>query len=285
MTDLFNRNWSLRVGTILIRANTLDIAFNVTKTKRREPNKAAIKIYNLNREHRDQIEESSEVNVTLEAGYNDDLSVIFSGNLRSGESVYTGNDVITSIEGEDGGTAYRRSILSRSFPAGTEVLTVLKAAVEGLGVGQGNLRDFSSINILEMGTTYPEGTVLNGPARDEVNRIVRSIRDTDSARTRYSWSIQNGNFQIRRGRRPVRDRAIKLTPQSGLLESPVRTRPDGRRPRFVSAKSLLIPGIFPGRIIVLESKFISGNFSVRRVSYKGDTSTNDWMCDMELEDY
>lgn len=282
MTELFSRQWRLQVGSVLIDATgdeqPLDIEFEVEKSTAREPNTVSISVYNLNSSHRDQLKDANRVGVILEAGYRGgELTTIFSGDLRDVESSWDGLDVVTKLEGEDGGNSYREARLQRSFAAGTPVLTVLRAAVEAMGIGEGNLRELSELAIEDTGSTYPEGTVLSGPARRAVDRLVRSCG--------YQWSIQDGNFQIRQRGRPVRGTATVLSPETGLLGSPSRSKPERGRPRVTNAQCLLVPGLYPGRVILLRSREIEGQFMARKVKFSGSTFASEWGAELELVEY
>jgi hypothetical protein len=273
----------LQIGTIRIdsarpgQIQPLDISFSITKSTRREPNTAEIKIWNLSPNHRGELDDADSVQVSLNAGYKEGTSLIFSGDLNEVESIRDGVDFVTTLEGSDGGATYRSATIQQSFARGTAVSTVLRAAVAALGIGDGNLAQLGTIELTEGGSVYPEGTVLSGPARSAVDRIVRSCG--------LNWSIQNGNLQIRRGRNPVESRAIVLHPATGLIGSPSKNARDGRRPPTISAESLLIPGMYPARKIVLESDAISGQFQIKKITSVGNTAGNDWKHQLELEEY
>lgn len=290
MPELFRREWALRIGRVRIsgqaegegdnpRRHALDINFEVQKSVEREPNTAKIQVYNLSPHRRAQVRETEDLTVKLEAGYVGQTSVLFEGDVRTADSVPDGVDVIITLECEDGGTAYRATRVNRSFEAGTSVQTVLRAAAEAMGVGDGNLREVSQTVELEGGgTMYPEGTVLSGRACDEVDRIARSCGLT--------WSVQNGVLQFRRGSQPLETTAIRLTPNTGLIGSPSRvTETQGQRHGLVDAMALLIPGLYPARKVVLESREVEGQFQVHRVKHIGDSAGADWFAELTLEPY
>lgn len=287
MAELWGRVWSLQVGTMLLEGrapldrsadlHSLAVEFSVKKSLRREPNEAEITIWNLGREHRAAIAAmEADAAVILKAGYQEtSLEQIFSGDLRASPAEWDGPQVKVTLEGSDGGTAYRNTRVQRSFAPGTPVGTVLAAAVEALGVGEGNLPQLrSQLRLTATGETYPGGTTLSGPARDEVNRIVRGCGGT--------WSIQNGVFQLRLSG-PARRTALRVTPQTGLIGSP--TQATDRGVTTVTAKVLMLPGMYPGRIVQLESREIEGNYEINRVEYKGETRGTEWGATLELRPY
>ena len=286
MAELWGRVWSLQVGALLLEGlapdtgadlTTLAVEFTVKKSLTREPNEAEITIRNLGREHRAAIAAmGADATVILKAGYQETgLEQIFSGDLRASPASWDGAQVTTTLEGSDGGRTYRSARIQRSFAPGTPVYTVLAAAVDALGVGQGNLPYLrSQIRLTATGDTYPGGTTLSGPARDEVSRIVRGCGG--------SWSIQNGNFQLRLAG-PARRTALLATPRTGLVGSPSQETDRGRT--VVKAEVLLLPGLYPGRIVQIESREVEGNFEIFRVEYKGETRGDAWGATLELRPY
>jgi|ADGO01.1.fsa_nt_gi hypothetical protein len=144
MARLFGRTWRVRIDTI--QFTELDCSFTVEKSTKREPNKCSIRVWNLTAEHRAQLESLSvtrqrgpgRIRVELEAGYGDRTSLLFRGDLRHATTVREGPDLVTELEGEDGGRAVLWSRVNRSFPPGTRVDQVVRACAAAMGVGAGN---------------------------------------------------------------------------------------------------------------------------------------------------
>jgi hypothetical protein len=269
--SLFGRIWSLQIGDLLIDATDeksdkiLEVEFDIEKSLTSEPNTASIGVYMLQKANRDRIVSSSDVDVVFKIGHKgQDLAQIFGGTLRHAYNEWSNRTVITKIEGDDGGASYRNTVISASFGVGTSVLDVLKKAVDGLDIGRGNLSSISSVTLRNGESTYPNGTAIHGRARDVVTRLVSSCG--------LSWSVQDGSFQLRENGKPVVGTAIVLKSDTGLIGSPKRTENHDGKPPVVEVESLVIPGLYPGRIVVLESLDISGNFMVSKVKFSGRSS-------------
>ena len=263
MADLYGRTYLLTVDTI--RFNGLDISFDIEKSTRHEPNKAKISIWNLTKDHRDQLEGLSvqrgqgRIRVELEAGYQGNNSLIFRGDLRTAKTVRDGADLITDLEGEDGGRAVLWSRVNRSFPAGTRVDQVVRACADAMGVGAGNTDEIvRGAQLVTGGNTFPEGTVLEGAAADQLRRILRSLG--------LRYSVQNGALQILRRGEPLQATAVRLAPSTGLLG-----RPEVNADGTVSATTLMNPDIYPGRRAQFDTVDLAGAFRVERTKYQGDT--------------
>lgn len=269
MARLFGREWYLSVGSLDL--TDLDLAFKVTRSVRREPNLAEIRIWNLSPETRAAIDRDQIV--VLRAGY-EDPPTLFRGEIRDVRTERDGQaDFVTVVQARDGGRAYNDARMSRAYAPGTPALRVLRDAVAALEIGEGNLADFASAYALRTGSDgFADGYVAAGPARRVLDALARGAG--------LRWSVQNGALQLMEQGRPLQRRAVVLAADSGLVESP--TWNEGRRRRTVTAKSLIQPGIEPGRIVVLESALITGDFEVRAIEYVGDTRGNDWIATMEL---
>lgn len=272
MARQYIRAWRVTVDTL--RFTGLDISFEVEKSTKREPNKCLLRVMNLSQDHRRQLEQLNttrkkgpgRIRCELEAGFRDPgPSLIFRGDLRTALSEQ-GEDGTwtTTIEGEDGGRAVLWSRVNRSFPAGTRVDTVVRACAEAMGVGVGNTEEaVQGLQLERAGATFTEGTVLSGPAPDELDGVLRSVGMT--------WSVQNGVLQLLRRGQALQATAVRLTADTGLVGTPVRAA-DGT----VNVKLLLNPDVYPGRQIRLDSPNVRGFFRVRKAKYGGDTSAQPW---------
>jgi len=282
MTQLFRRSWSIQIGTTRISSisiNLLTVKFSVEKSLEREPNRATVRIANLSEALRRRIELEDDPQLEIRAGYEDLEDVIFVGDVRDAWSERDGADIWLVVESDDGGRSYRTARIARSFQPGTALATVIYACVDAIGVGRGNSTQIAPLAELDSGgTIFANGYTVDGVAWRELDRVCRSAS--------LRWSIQSGVIQLRRAGQPAETRAIRLSPGTGLVGSPSRGKRDPRqRRKRIGARSLLIPGLYPGRVVVLESAEVEGNWLCRRTNYIGDSSGQDWYVDLELEEY
>lgn len=285
MTRLFSeRDWEIRVGTVLITpgtpGRTLTCEFEVTKTTAREPNKCTVKIANLTRRRRDELAELDEPELQVIAGYRDFKDTIFAGDVRDLWSYREGVDTWTEIEAEDSGRSYRTARIEQSFAPGTSLSTVIRACAVAMGVGVGNTDEIAADAELPSGSnTYPTGTTVSGVAWRQLNRIATSAS--------LRWSVQNGVLQFRRpGQAAETVSAPHLSPGTGLLESPTRGARDQRTGRITyGAKCLMNPAVYPGRVVRISSRELSADLMVKRATYSGSTTGENWFVDTELQEY
>jgi len=269
----------LRIASGLAGEPQFTVKFEVNKSTAREPNTLSVQLANLNPATARRFEETDDQLVELRAGYGDLVDVIFAGDVRDVFTLRDGTERWTTIEAEDGGRSYSTAEVHATFGDGVSVSTVIMACIDAMGVGRGNAESVSSGASLRSGsTTYDGGTVLDGVAWRELDSVCRSAG--------LRWSVQHGVIQMRSAGQPSDTRAIRLSPSTGLLGSPTRGARDQRTHRVaIGAKAMLIPGLYPGRVVQLDSDTVSGAYLCTRTRYAGDTAGPDWYCDLELEEY
>lgn len=286
--NLTDRYWEISVGTTLIATSSspagtrpLTVEFEVAKSLDREPNRSTVKVTDLSPSTRERLEALDEPELNISAGYQDLglRDTIFVGDCQDIYSTRDGANVVTTVESEDGGRSYRSARLSMSFPPGSSLATIISTIAGAMDVGIGNALAIAATATLPTGSaTFLSGLSIEGPAWRSLDTVCRSAN--------LRWSVQNGVLQLRRRRQPAEITTVLLSPSTGLIGSPARSSKDPRTGDIsISAKSLLIPGIYPGKTLVIQSSTVTGNYMCHSVRYVGSTVTNDWYIEMELKDY
>lgn len=268
--ELFRRQWRVTIdppGGQGKEWDDLDIKFKVTKTGTNTPNKLELGIYNLSDDSQSFVEKKG-MAVILEAGYEDELNTLFSGELelathlkggnhgqREGKRIKNGSDWLTEIEGSDGGSAYR-TIMHESFGPGTTEASVIRAIAKKMAVSIGTLKGLSD-------EPFRKGRQLSGPARLQLESLCRSRK--------LRWSIQDGTLQILPVGGSRNTSPILIDPSSGLVGSPEKTEKGG-----LQLTTLLRGSLNPGDLIRVESRAINGNYVVEKVEHEGDTTGQPW---------
>ena len=269
MADLYDRVASLQVDTLVLTG--LRFAFKVEHTLRPRPGKAEVRVFNLTKAHRDQLDSLDGVATVLDAGYAaTGMATLFSGTLRRvSHERLDGNTWVTKVEGEDGGRQRRTARTSRSFRAGTPLRTIFLALAQDLGVGSGNTSQATASALLDsVGNTVVTGTSLRGMVAEELDRLC--------AGAGLEWSIQNGALQILPLGTALSGQAIVLSPTSGLIGSPTKEQ-RGR----VKFRSLINPEIVPGKQVRIQSRVVAGAYRVDKCAWSGDTEGQEWYVDGE----
>jgi hypothetical protein len=297
MTELFNRDLTLNVGGAVINMHDVDpitrrirpmlrVRFVVEKSGNRDPNRAEVIVYNLNRANRKVLEEGSnllektegafEWPLVIEAGYVGSKSQIFSGDITYANSVRSGVDWVTTIEAEDGGKKYASKRINKSYGPGTTLQILLTDLAKALGVGLGNsaakfaaaATDVNSRVFKRNFKRFQKGVVVRGRVSRNLDRYITSAG--------FLWSIQDGQLQVLGPDEVVVGTAVVLNKSTGLIGAPEKGEKG-----IVTARSLMQGLIIPGRRVILESESVTGQFKARDLKHFGDSHGNDWYTDFE----
>lgn len=296
----FQRAYRLNVGSVEIDArqgvglNALRIAFSVERDVKRHPNNCEICVYNLTRSHRAELAMLANVRVRLEAGYVDDVGIIFDGDLRSARSHREGTEMVLRVSGGDGESQCRTAHINKTFAAGTPIGTVINELGKALGVGSGNLKDFTGAALANGSKTLTRSLTLSGSVFDELEHVTRSCG--------LRWSVQDSALQIREVGLPVGDRQGPLLRADtgligdvqletvvagaesvkGLVKSNKKLKAEGFTTGSTKATgvSLLRPDLIPGVPFRVESEAFTGNLVCTATVHHGDShSTDQWSVD------
>ncbi len=269
MTELKQRKLELGIDNILIRDSR--VSFKVEKTLKPDPNTAEITIYNLTDAQRDHISAVASPIVRLSAGYEDGTTQIFYGQLIHCTHEINGPDIITTLSTGDGIEEYRKKRIRMSIGPKTKADVVFKALITALGLKKGNTEKF--VTRFKTGVKaqiFLSGAAFSGSASFELTQLCKSAG--------LSWSIQDGALQIVDQNTATEKFAIKLTPTTGLVSSPSISNKG-----IATGKCLIIPDMYPGRQIEIDSRFLKGRFRLEKVSFTGDTHGSDWYCEFEAK--
>lgn len=275
MTLLFRRAARIVIDTIELvvdpafPGSALDVRFSIERSLKPEPNTAEIQVWNLNADHRSQLEELDRVACTVEAGYEEQTAMLFSGTLRTTFTTREGADLITTIQSGDAEKEYKQARVNLSIAKATPNASVLQQIVKAMGIAEGNLPSATPL-LLATPPLFPQGGVLSGSSSQIMTRVAQSLG--------FEWSIQEGALQLLQVSAPLAATAVLLKSDTGLVGSPSIDN-EG----ILTAQSLLIPDVFPGRLLVLESERLSGSYRVEKCNYSGDTAGPDWYIDIEAK--
>lgn len=259
-----------------VQDNIWQITFDISKSadnKRNNGNSAAIEIYNLS-DSQIKLLESDYLEVEFSVGYRESgAHTLVVGNVTETSTIKSGNDYVTQLRIGEGYTDLNHQQLSKMVSPGKTVADVLEEIRQQMpGVSRG---------------AYT-GTNLNNP-------IIFGWRLKGSPREMLMKLCEANNleYNINAGVLNVSDENGLLTKDTqlapvlneftGLIDLPFYTSEVGRKPkkdkkrrRGVQFKALLNTDIVPGRIVKLESKWISGFYRVNTARFSGDFRGNDW---------
>jgi hypothetical protein len=288
-TRLFDRVATLVVGTLDLTG--FRFKFHVEKSIKPEPNTVRIEVYNLSPDHRSALAEivpgkklakkgkgktspslHGKIPVQLEAGYRDSgPQLVFLGDLVTVDSERDGPDWITTITSGDGARNYRTARINQTFRKGTTVQAAMQSIVKVLGLGQGNLGQIRPTDANGSGVLV-SGMSVSGPAARAMSDLCRSAG--------LEWSCQDGTLTILEQGKALAGKALVLDRASGMISSP-NVDGDG----ILKVKTLMIPGVQIGRLVVVDATQVKGNFRIEKVTTEGDTHGSDWGHEIEAKRY
>lgn len=250
----------------------LDVSFECEKTTEAKPNTGNITIYNLSRENRALIEEP-ETMVTLEAGYEDSMGIIFVGNDLLVQTIKKGVDFETIIRSKDGGKQVAETHVNIDIPEGETMEQSVRKIVK-------KFNDVTGRNV-ELAQLPKKKAAKSRLVSKSAKEALTEILEPEG----YQWSIQNGEFRVVPLEQGSTETVYVLSSSSGLIGSPEKTRfrlpgkdkdTDG-----ITFTCLMNSEITPLRRVKLESLNIRGIYKVMKVVYRGDYKGTDWYCQVE----
>lgn len=263
-----------------IDVSNLRITFRVKKTLKPQPNHADIRVWNLNTFSQALLENSAALACSLEAGYKDEgMFRVYLGEIRTADTKQHGPDYVTKMVTDDKGRKLQKVHINVPIRAGSpieDVIRLILGSFNGTGapsgtVGEGNLKKaMEELKKFGLTSLHPRGGLLAGNAAQELTDLCKGAN--------LEWSIQDGNLFLLPVGKAWGKASVVLNSNTGLLKSPMVDN-EG----FITAESLMIPGIYPGSVVIMESKFKSGAYRVTEVEYHGDTHGVDWFCKIKGE--
>jgi hypothetical protein len=245
------------------------IEFEIEHNLTKHPNQCLIKITNLSEATRSAFKKSP-LHISLEAGYKDDSSLIFRGDITYALSVLNDADWVTTIQCGDGDRIVQHARVNKSYSAGTSIGNILEDTFKS--VGQQIPDEIKNSDIFKQ--TLKSGMAISGKHKDVVPALLKPHG--------YTWSIQDGQPLVLKDDDAVGE-VYTISEAEGMIGSPEFGKPDrkGRAP-IVTIRTLLHPKIRPGHPVTVSSRDLSGTFKVLKVKHRGDSLGSDWVTSVEI---
>jgi hypothetical protein len=259
-------------STLGFELSNLDCQFQVKKSLKLEPNTCELKIFNLTQETRRTLETPKKLIVRLDAGYPDAVAQLYLGEVRSAHSHREGSDIITEISTGDSEKELATARINMSIGPKVSASVALMAICRELKVGIGNANVMAAKLQSKGVVFFGPGTVISGSAK---RALVDFCRSAD-----LECSIQDGVIQILDLGKALQDKAVYLSPETGLVGSPTIDNKG-----IVSVTAFIQPDLRPGRKIQIAAESVKGGFRIQDVEYTGDTAGNEWYAKMSAKAY
>lgn len=222
-------------GSKAVSIKDLRITFEIQKSLIAYPNKAVIRIYNLNETTRNQIKNEF-TKILVNAGYQGDVSLIFSGDIKNVYHHIDGVDTITEIYAGDADSAWINSTVNFSSASSQSLIDTVIAIVNTMeGVTLGNLIG------LDQGKISDKTVTFSGASRDALDQLASTYN--------FDWSIQNNIFEttVKGGALTPQSTATVISSTTGMVGSPTVTE------LGADVTVLLNPKLLPNRWILIKA--------------------------------
>lgn len=267
--DKFGRNYNLKIelqnGSSLTITLPFTVEFNIIRNLNSEANTATTRIYNLSKEHRNQIRfnmfrDGNFRKITIQAGYGDFLSTIHVGQIQEALSYREGVDFITEIISFDGYTAYAQKDNPQNIPA-SNINPVSKKSAFSFGisklpdVSQGAIGDYTGFYYRPIG----------------FNNAIDWLREESIG----GFYIDNAKAHILQDNEYIQSTTVPLiNAQSGLLGTPRLQQ------TYLTFDMLFEPSLYVGQKIQLESQTfqdvhganLNGFYKINELKHKATIS-------------
>jgi len=286
MTDLWKRNAKITLkllGQESIQFGDLRVKFSIVKDSTQDENVATFVLYNLAESTRKKYAKK-DTEVNFEWGYSGlkdidpffvSYDTLFTGEVTNPTPTERqGTEILTTLKCGDTHSLITNLGMSISLKEGSASVTKIlmdivgEVKANGYGIAQDFYKVIKDI-VREEKNAYKNGVALEG----KVNKILQTVLD----KVGYKHSFQNGNLTVYKLGEPISPTAVLLSPSTGLLDVPkqkefdVRVGEENKKVNGLEIKSLIVPGIEPGRLVTVESRDYTGVVIVQKASIVGDT--------------
>lgn len=267
MTVQFGRKIAISVsdGQSTRTWTDLKMDFSAAHTDDSEPSQAQVAIYNLNSTSIAFIKESGQT-LRIESSYNDNsYSLVFQGDIEHAWTSISGPDVAMNIKAEDGGNMLSTTRVSVSLAPGATAYQALSqliaAAGAPLGVLDENMVSAASARV------YATGITMFGSFGEFMDNISHELGGR--------WFVTDGAFNFIEDNAPVDNRAVLVTPNTGLIGSPEvimnKSRNDSKKISGIKWQMLMQPSLRPRQSFVIASREHDRDIVIaEKVMHKGD---------------
>lgn len=261
----FGRQWKLDISNDqeTLSITQLRVAFEIDKTINEKPNPAKIQVWNLNRDHINQLLSQDYKKAALSVGYNE-LRQIYSGDITKVRIQRDGLDFVLTLECSDGHQAYTQSRAKTTLKAGATDKQIVEEIQKTMPKIQSGAIDIPNQRKL------PRGKVLNGNSRDVLTKIARN--------NGADWSIQDGSLVFLPKDKVLNDEAVLISQDTGMINAPEQTD------EGLELTCLLNPALQIGGLVKVESiiEYFNGEYKVIKLAHSGDGLGGDWQSKMTV---
>lgn len=256
---------------------SLHMTFDIVKNTEKAANECKLKIYNMLIDTYNDLKNAKDLQIIIDAGYEDLHNIIFIGDVTTMNWSRQGVDTVVDILAYDGQYALQNSVLSKSYAPGTLIRTVVedcKKALKTLGITVD--KEFAEFSKKAYSKTL-YNTLKNGLTEQDrvINILIKLLQPYN-----YKVYIQDKALIIAPKKWKVNQSTRKTAsfgPNSGLIGTPT-VKSNG----VIEIDTVLNPNLKVGDIIEVDCETLKGYFTISELRISGSNYEDDWKCQMEL---
>lgn len=251
ITGQFGQKITVKCNNATIKSSDIDFEFTIPFDDDTEANEAEIIFYNLSKTTIEQFKRDSVI--TVEAGYQSDTGLIFSGRVSSVKTKFETVDKKTTVKAIDDVSLKERNIENVAYSAGVKASYILRDLVGRLGLP---IAAFST----RQDMTIESETTVDGGIMDSIRKYAR-ICGVSAYICKGSVYVQD----VRQGKHIN----FTVSEHTGLIEIPEEFTDEIQEENYTefingyNVKMLLQHRMQTGAVINLKSKNVNGTFAVR----------------------
>jgi hypothetical protein len=283
---MFLRKVIIKVDDVELK--DFKITFEVEKYLHGTPNKANVKIWNLKKSSRDQIEEKGK-KVEILAGYEDtETGLVYSGDIVNVVHTKTQTEWVTEILSGDGIDILGGSIVNQTMAAGSSMNQVYDALVARLpGISKGVTKGIK--NCLSGKKSLLRSLQLTGDVKSWLDQIAKDCG--------FEYSVNENIIETNPTGQPLSDLPpIQVNQAKGMKNSPKKTE------KGVNVKTILNPNLKLARTIDITDTgkeipkgtgsfeevpgtIDQGVYRIVKIVHRGSTHENTWESEIESDTF
>lgn len=276
-------NFWKRAATLQIGPRRYDMAglyfeFDVPFRDSEALGMATITVHNLAESTRNSIQQGTPV--ILNAGYEGDVGVIFTGKASRVMHKQSGTEWITTITAAEALEEWLSYEVNKTYAAGSRASAIVQDLLNLFGLEVGTVE-------LVVDKDYPRGKVCQGKVKNVLTEIV-----TLDCKSRFL--IRNGTVTISDPDKGL-DMGYVLSAATGLLratdetadteittnQTTIGTKTDVQEPTY-TRRCLLNYHLGPADAVQIRSSSLNGRYLVTAGRHKGSPS-GDWVTEIEVK--
>lgn len=262
----FGRRVEVSAGNKTINYPDLLLEFNLEFDTSSEANVGSIKVFNLSATTIEALEPNEEI--TIKAGYQEDLGVIFVGVIVSTSTKWQGADKETEIILGDHSDKWLKTTVNQTWEVDSSASQIVQDVANILPLEVGQIE-------ISKDKKYPKGKNFSCTCKEALEELARDLA--------LKLHIVKGKIYFRAEEEGTKE-VVVLNKDSGLIASPqLLTGQQKKEAKSYKVQSLLNYKIESDGVIKIESKTITGLYRVTKAKHL--LSGDDFLTEVEVVKY